>query len=128
MTTARSTAYFARCIRLAVVAGMLSATLVTLRGERRARACGGWEPEILAFSTFDPGVLGDAALQAVFYDPYVSRFGGYQPAFGQDALLADWHGYLGGAVSDADWRKILFEADVHDLATFAPLRKEPPPS
>jgi hypothetical protein len=116
MISARSTGYFARCTRFAVVAGTLGAAVLALRGERAAHACSGGEPFIGEFTTFDPGVIGDAQLASVQYDPYVSRFGGYQPDYGADALVADWHGYLNGAVDDADWRKILFEASAADVA------------
>jgi hypothetical protein len=116
MTTPRSIACFTRCIRLAAIAGSLCAASLVLRGERAARACSGYEPQIAEFTTFDPGVLGGHALDAVYYDPFLSRFGGYQPEQGQDALVADWRGYLKGAVGDADWRKVLFEASAGDVA------------
>ena len=116
MTTPRSIGSFTWCIRLAAVAGSLCAASLLLRGERPARACAGYEPSIAEFTTFDPGVLGGHALDAIYYDPFLSRFGGYQPEQGQDALLADWRGYLKGAASDAEWRKILFEATAADVA------------
>jgi len=116
MTSARSTACFARSIRLAAIAGALCTATLALRGEQPARACSGGESSIAEDTTFDPGVLGDPALDGVYYDPYHSGFGGYQPAYGQDALVADWHGYLKDAVATADWRKILFEASAAELA------------
>src|ERR1043166_2808482 len=94
MPRARSNGYFARFIRIAAVAAVLGGALVTLRGERRARACSGGEVSIADLTTFNPGVLGDPALEGVYYEPFVAGFGGYQPDFGRDALLADWRDYL----------------------------------
>src|SRR5438477_553247 len=105
MIRARWNGCFVRFTRFAIVTVALGGALVTLRGERRARACSGGEGSIAELTTFDPGVLGDPALEGVYYEPFLAGFGGYQPDFGQDALVADWHGYLAGAATDADWRK-----------------------
>jgi hypothetical protein len=115
MIAARSTAYFTRSIRFVAIAGSLCAAILALRGERPARACSGGDWSIAESTTFDPGVLGDPRLEGVYYEPAHSGFGGYQPAYGDDALVADWHGYLKDAVTTADWRKILFEATAKDV-------------
>lgn len=116
MTSARSTACFTRCIRFVVIAGSLCVGALMLRGERPARACSGGDWSIAESTTFDPGVLGDPLLEGVYYEPAHSGFGGYQPEYGEAALVADWHGYLKGAVTDADWRKVLFDASAKDVA------------
>ena len=101
MTSRRSTRYFARCASgvLAVVA------VLALRGER-ARACGGWGgPTYYDFMTFDPTITNDAA--NIYFDPMLIGFGGCSSC-ADDALLADWKAYFKGAVSDADWKLVLF--------------------
>jgi tetratricopeptide (TPR) repeat protein len=103
-------------VRLAAAIGVLGIASLVLRGERPARACsGGYYDWVDPYSVFDPDVLGDPALAPVYYDRDVSRYGGYNPGFGEDALVADWHGYLAGAASDADWRKVLFATTAADV-------------
>ncbi|HEY0192236.1 MAG TPA: hypothetical protein VGC42_14040 [Kofleriaceae bacterium] len=117
MIRARSTACFARCARAVVVVGALAAAGVLLRGERPARACSFGLDDGPAYTVFDPDVLGEPGYQGVYYDAYVSQWGGYQPTFGDDALVSDWHIYLAGArITDADWRAVLFTATKPELA------------
>ena len=118
MASTSSITYFARFTRGALVATFVVVASVSLRGEE-ADACGCCDPSIVELTTFDPDVLGDAP--GLDYNPYDSAFG--ESCKTGDcttkALLADWHGYFGGAVTDADWQKILFEADAGALASIA---------
>ncbi len=102
MASRRSTRYFARCASALLVA----AAAIALRGEP-ARACGGWGgPTYYDFMTFDPSITGDN--EALYFDPMLIGFGDPCVDCATSAQLADWHAYFKGAVSDADWKQILF--------------------
>ncbi len=82
------------------------AAAIAVHGER-ARACGGWGgPTYYDFMTFDQAITGDP--DAIYFDPMVIGFGGACTECARDAMVADWHGYLQGKVTDADWKKLLF--------------------
>ena len=100
--------------RFALVGLFALGIAVTVRGER-ARACGCCSPSVSELTTFDPGVLGDPALEGLDYNPYVSGFGSGCTECFTTTMFADWHGYLKD-VTDADWRKILMTATSDELA------------
>ncbi|MBS1119801.1 MAG: hypothetical protein H6Q90_2029 [Deltaproteobacteria bacterium] len=113
MVPISSTRSFARFARGTLVVAAIACGGVALRGEQ-ARACSGWEPSISELTTFDPDVLDNAGLA---FDPFDSGFGA--PCADDcttQRMLADWHGYLKATgMTDADWKKVLFEASGQDL-------------
>ena len=109
-----STTRFAS-LRVLVAGGLVLGAAALLRGED-ARACVGGEPTITDETTFDPSVIGAATWPGLFFDPYVQGFGGACDACGTTAMFADWHAYLGGAVTDDDWKGVLFDASDSDLS------------
>ncbi|HEY0192235.1 MAG TPA: hypothetical protein VGC42_14035 [Kofleriaceae bacterium] len=96
----------------------LGACCLLLRGEH-VRACsGGFDPPF-PYAVFDQGLLGDPDLSPAFYDADHAGYGGYEPSMGEGAILAEWHGYLAGAVPDDAWKQILFSASADDTAALA---------
>lgn len=110
MTPRRSIASIAK------FASLVAVLVVGARHEPSSRACVGGDPTVAEVTTFDPAVLGVAGWEPVYYDPFHSGFGGYSPGGELDDVLADWRGYLKGAVPDAEWKHLLLEAPDAELA------------
>jgi hypothetical protein len=88
--------------------------VVALRGER-ADACGGGDwLGIEEATTFDPQIAGD--WEGLAFNPYERGYGGSCSDCLQNAVVADWTGYLAG-VSAADWQKVLLTAAEPDLVS-----------
>ncbi|MEZ4398714.1 MAG: hypothetical protein R3B06_01750 [Kofleriaceae bacterium] len=95
---------------MALVAGNLTIA------DRRADACGWSGPEDMSeLTTFDPTVAAEPSPDGLQYDALVSGFGGPCDDCARTAMLADWRGYLGGAIPDADWATLLLTATGPDL-------------
>ena len=109
-----STTSFARFVSGAALAAAAVLGAVGLR-DQRADACGWSAPTVEELTTFDPLVAADRAPAGLQFDPYVAGYGGACDDCGRDAMLADWNGYLGGAVPRADWEKVLFSASIDEL-------------
>ncbi|HWU90241.1 MAG TPA: hypothetical protein VN253_23415, partial [Kofleriaceae bacterium] len=118
MPLPRSTKSFARFASFALSAGLVLAAGLALRDDR-ADACGYSAPTIEELTTFDPKVLGDPTWDGLYYDPFTAGFGGPCADCAAQAMLADWHGYLKEAVTDADWQKVLVSATPAELAAIA---------
>ncbi|MCE9577817.1 MAG: hypothetical protein K8W52_32080 [Deltaproteobacteria bacterium] len=104
----------ARFARVALGASFAALACVAILGEQ-AQACGGGDfYGITELTTFDPKVLGDPINDGLYYDPFIA---GYQGACEACAnpVLADWNGYLKGAILPADWEKILYQATPSEL-------------
>ncbi len=104
--------------RLAVAAGVLVAGSAALR-DGDVRACTGGDPTIALETTFDPAVIGDATWPGLFFDGNVAGYGDRCDACLTKAIAADWRGYLGPAVTDADWAHVLYELKSADLDAVA---------
>ncbi len=122
----RSSARFAR--------GALALVLVLAAGaglrDRRADACAWDGPSIEELTTFDPKVIGDPTWDGLFFDPFTSGYGGACTDCVARAMLADWQAYLKGAVTEADWQKVLLSATPAELAAISNYlagRGSPPP-
>jgi hypothetical protein len=100
----------------AVVAMGLAALL--LRGER-ADACGWDGPSIDELTTFDPQIVDGGDGDGLYYNPYLSGYGGPCDPCLTSEMLADWAGYLKDAVTAADWQKILLEASAAELTALS---------
>ncbi|MEZ4363574.1 MAG: hypothetical protein R3B48_25585 [Kofleriaceae bacterium] len=87
---------------------------LALRGER-ADACGWDGPLPSDLTTFDPQILDDAGASAVAYDATHAGFEEDCASCAVTAMLADWRGYLRGAVSDEDWEQVLLRATEAEL-------------
>jgi hypothetical protein len=97
------------------VGALVAVLCVVAARPEPAEACG-WAPdEIDDLTTFDPHVLAGAELPGLHYDPFHSGFGPGCEECGRKAMLADWAGYLGGALPAQDWEWILFKATLSDL-------------
>lgn len=94
---------------------LLAAACVVLRGEP-ADACGWGGPVIEDLTTFDPRVLDDAGDAGLYYDPFTSGWGNPCSDCARAAMLEDWQGYLGDAVTSADWSAVLLDASEAELA------------
>ncbi len=109
-----SSTSFARFTRLALGASVAALACVALRGEQ-AQACGGGDYYgISELTTFDPKVLGEPISDGLFYDPFVAGYEGACEGC-PSPVLADWNGYLKGAILPADWEKILYQATPGEL-------------
>src|SRR5436853_411226 len=98
MARPRSIGSFARC---ASVLALAAVVVVGLR-DRRADACGIFLPMVGELTTFDPTVADDPDWEGLIFDPNQAGFGGACDGCARAAMVADWHGYLKGAVTDAD--------------------------
>src|ERR1043166_2626729 len=98
MATSTSTGSLTRYTRLAAALALAVIASVVVRGER-ARACGGEWPSISDLTTFDPKVLGDDINDGLFYDPMTEGYAGNCDGCVANPVLADWNGYLKGAVA-----------------------------
>jgi hypothetical protein len=114
MIRRRSIRCFVRFASVAL-AGLLLVGGERLPGGRAAHATGCCGASIGDMTLFDPTVLGVDGWRPVYFDPFIAGFGGYLPDFANDELVADWHTYLGDAVTAADWKAVLFEASASDL-------------
>jgi hypothetical protein len=97
---------------------LLAAAAIALRGEP-VRACAGGEPTIETETTFDPAVIGDATWKGLYFDEHVAGYGDRCDDCLAARVAADWHGYLGSAVADADWHHILYDAGDSELGAVA---------
>jgi hypothetical protein len=118
MLLPRSTKSSARFARGALALVFVLAAGAGLRDDH-ADACGWSGPEIEEITTFDPKVLGEPTWDGLYYNPFVSGFGGACADCAEKAMLADWRGYLKDAVSDGDWQQILLRATPDELAAIA---------
>ena len=118
MASTISTSPFARCASALLLAGAVVVAGVALR-DQRADACGYSGPTIEELTAFDPAVAADPAPVGLQFDPFIAGFGGPCDGCGKDAMLADWKGYLAGAIPLGDWEKLLFEASTDQLAAIA---------
>lgn len=105
------------------VSSVAGAALLLLGGlavrDQRADACGWSAPMIEGLTAFDPAAAADPAPAGLQFDPYFAGFGGPCGDCGHDAMVADWKGYLAGAIPADDWQKVLYQASADDLATIA---------
>src|SRR5262249_52842916 len=98
------------------VLGLAAVACLGLRGDRRAEACTGLGYTIVDLTTFDPTILPDT-WDGLNFDPLHVSFGGAcTDDCAKAAIVKDWHDYLAGAITDADWEKILFNASTNELA------------
>lgn len=118
MARTTSTTSFKRFVSGSAIAALLLLGGVALR-DQRADACGWSGPTIEDLTTFDPAVAADPAPAGMQFDPFVAGYGGPCDDCGHDSMLADWKGYLAGAIPDGDWQKLLFLASTDQLATIA---------
>ena len=81
----------------------------------QAVACAGIEQSIAELTTFDPAVLGDDLWSGLAFDPFDSSYGGSCEPCLAKAMLDDWHGFLGDAVTSADWEQVLMKASLADI-------------
>lgn len=102
----------------AVLSAVVLAGGLALRGED-ADACGGYYESIVDLTTFDPKVAGEPVVDGLYYDPYDEGFGGACTDCLAKAMSDDWADYLKGAISQADWDKVLLTATGKELAALA---------
>lgn len=115
MASSISTTSFARFASGATLATVLFLGAVSLR-DQHADACGWSGPTgIEEVTTFDPDVADDPAPAGLQFDPYHAGFGGACEDCARTAMLADWDGYLAGAIPRADWEKLLLQTSTPDL-------------
>jgi hypothetical protein len=109
-----------RFARAALAAALLTAAAVGVARHLRtppAQACAWFGPTMAEVTTFDPQLLGEGAPEALTYHDQEGAIGfGACDDCGAKAMAADWRGYLGGAVSDADWAQVLHQATAAELA------------
>ena len=79
-------------------------------------ACGFFGPSPDDFMTFDPAITGD--MDGLFFNDNVLGMGDACTECATKAMLADWHGYLKGKVSEADWKKVLLPENNNDAIFF----------
>ncbi len=84
--------------------------------DQRADACGWSGPLIEDLTTFDPAVADERGGPGLQYDPFVAGFGGPCDDCARTAMAADWGAYFGGAITAADWDKVLLTASAKELA------------
>lgn len=108
------TTSFARFASAAAIVGAAVAASVLVRNDD-AEACAGWEPSIADMTTFDPSVLGEDTWGGLEYDPFTEGYGGGCDECMAKAMFDDWQGFLGDAVSPADWQQVLMKASLADV-------------
>ena len=118
MVSPRSLVSTIRFARLTVAAGVLVVGSIALR-DGDVRACTGGDPTIALETTFDPAVIGDATWPGLFFDGNVAGYGDRCDECLAKAIAADWRGYLGPAITDADWAHVLYELKSADLDAVA---------
>jgi hypothetical protein len=91
------------------------AIVCALVRDHAVRACVGGDETIIDITAFDPKVIGDATWDGLFFDPFSAGFGGACDECIIKAMLADWHGYLAGAVGAEAWERVLFTATLAEL-------------
>jgi hypothetical protein len=107
-----------RGARLVLGAIALLTAALTLRGEP-ADACGWDGPLLDDLTTFDPLVADDPSTPYLAYDPTRRGVDGECAPCAIEAMLADWQGYLGAAVTVEDWRAVLLDASLAELRAIA---------
>jgi hypothetical protein len=93
------------------------AIALAIHGDRPAGACIGGEETILESTAFDPAILGDT-YDGLYFNPFSSGFGGMCTQCLDDAVLADWAGYL-PKLPKADLERLIFKTTAPELARLA---------